>query len=347
MHNRNVNNPLGQLPLFSTTEAKSIVHKVGLFNQIISIDNLFNAWSKFSKGKRKKTDVMEFEFNLEDNLFELAESLVTKTYKHGIYERFVIHDPKRRVIHKARVRDRIVHQALVNIVEPIFDQRFIYDSYSCRINKGSHRAVKRLHYWINKIGQNHTKTVYALKCDIKLFFASVHHDLLLKLFSRWIQDTDTLWLARVIIDSFHVSHSKGVPLGNVTSQLFANVYLNEFDRFVKHSLREKYYMRYCDDFLILHRSRDYLVGLISSIQNFLENELGLSLHGKKIIIRTPSQGIDFLGYVVLEYATVLRSKTKKRMIRKVNYGNLPSYLGLCSHADAYEVGQHIKNMAGV
>ncbi|MFH1142790.1 MAG: reverse transcriptase/maturase family protein [Candidatus Uhrbacteria bacterium] len=287
---------------------------------------------------------MEYELKLEDNIFQLHYELLSGTYQHDPYEPFIVHDPKRRQIHKASVKDRVVHQAIVNVIEPFFEKRFIYDSYSCRIGKGTLAAAERLRYFLTKSSFNNTRTTNALKGDIKKFFASVDQTILLGLLSKQISCNRTLKLLQKIISSFQVGPYKGIPLGNLTSQLFANVYMHELDRFVKFQLREKFYLRYCDDFLILHHDRKHLDELIPVIQNFLQIKLRLSIHPNKIFKRTPSQGIDFVGYVLFGRATVLRNKTVKRMIRKVNQENKTSYLGLCSHADTYELQKRIKNI---
>ena len=280
---------------------------------------------------------MAFEYFLEDNLFALRDELLSGSYRHSPYEPFTIFDPKKRQIHKATVKDRVVHQALVNIVEPFFDSRFIDDSYSCRIGKGTHAAVERLRHFLAQASRNNTRTVYALKCDVQRFFASVDHRVLLSLLRRRILDEPTMRLLENIIGSFSMGEHRGIPLGNLTSQLFANIYLNELDRYVKMTLREKRYLRYCDDFIILGEDRLALLNTAETINEFLNRELSLRLHPKKLFVRTWNQGIDFLGYVILPQATLVRTKTAKRMLRKVSEDNLTSYMGVCSHADAHEL----------
>ena len=321
-----------------------------LFSQIISLDNLFVSWCEFRKGKRKKYDVQLFERNLEDNLFELHTDLKNKTYHHSNYTSFYITDPKQRHIHKAEVRDRIVHHAVYRVLYPIFDKTFIFDSYSCRSKKGTHKAVDRLEYFTRKVSQNYTKPCFALKCDIKKFFDSVDHQPLFNLIKKKIHDKQVLWLISEIISSFRIREREresktysaiGIPIGNLTSQLFANIYLNEIDQFVKHQLKIKYYLRYCDDFVIIDNSDKALENLIPIIQNFLGSSLKLELHEQKIIIRKLKQGIDFLGYVVLPHYRVLRTKTKRRMLKRINRKNLPSYLGLLKHCSGYKLKEEI------
>lgn len=324
-----------------------IIHT--LYTQISSIEHLFQAWQEFKADKRKKYDVQVFELNLEDNIFLLQHQLQTKTYSHSSYKAFNIHDPKFRHIHKAKVRDRVVHHALISLIEPIFDKTFIYDSYSCRKNKGTHRAVKRLCQFIRKVSKNYTGNCFALKLDIKQFFASVNQEILLKLISKRIKDKDLLWLIENILHSF--SKNTGIPIGNLTSQIFANVYLNELDQFIKHTLKEKYYLRYCDDFVIVSRNQEYLESLISQIKIFLNEKLKLSLHEQKIIIRKYTQGIDFLGYILLPHHVLPRTRTKKRLFKKLklkiknhNFNqSLQSYLGYLNHANSYKLAQKLKN----
>jgi len=312
-------------------------------NHNFSLKNVFTAWQKFSKGKRNKKDVIYFSRNFENNLFDLQDQLVKGKYKHHSYEKFHIYDPKHRVIHKSCIKDRIVHQLLVDLVEKNFEKFFIYDSYSCRVGKGTHAAVRRLRKFLYKASVNNTKTIYVLKCDIKKFFNSVDHEVLFNLIKRKITDSEILKLANEIINSFQTSLGKGLPLGNVTSQLFANIYLNELDYFVKNILQEKFYIRYCDDFVFLSIDKNYLEHLRFCINDFLKTKLCLKLHDEKVSIRTWESGIDFLGYVLLPKAVVLRTKTKNRLFQRVNENNLPSYMGLCDHANSYKLKKEIIN----
>jgi len=326
-----------------------------LYYQIISIEHLFQAWDKFKKEKRRKKDVQLFERNLEDNLFLLHEKLKNKTYKHSPYIAFNIHDPKFRHIHKACVVDRIVHHAIVSAIEPLFDKTFINDSYSCRLKKGTHRAVRRLFHFVRRVSKNYTRSCFALKLDIKKFFESVDHRILLVLMRKRVDDQELLVLIEHILKSF--SSQKGMPIGNLTSQFFANVYMNELDQFIKQTLRIKYYIRYADDFVILSDDRVYLEQLVSQIALFLKERLALTLHEDKIVIRKYTQGIDFLGYICLPYCIVPRTKTKRRIFKKLQFriaqlqkGEITessfkqttaSYLGFLKHANAHELTQRL------
>lgn len=288
--------------------------------------------------------MQEFEFNLEDNLFQLCHELKTKTYKHSDYTKFYIQDPKLRLINKATIKDRVLHHTVFRILYPIFDKSFIFDSYSCRLGKGTHKAVKRLETFCRKLGRNNKIKLFALKCDIRKFFDSVDQDILLALIKNKIKDENAIWLIEKIIRSF----SSGLPLGNVTSQLFANIYLNELDQFIKHGLKEKYYLRYCDDFLVLGQNEESLTKLILPINEFLKANLNLTLHPNKIILRKYKQGIDFLGYVVRPHCRTLRTKTKKRILKKIkkekiSSQSLQSYLGILKHCKGWKIREEIKD----
>lgn len=334
------------------------------FEKIISLENLFAAWDAFKSDKRNRFDVQVFERNLEENIFELHRNLKAKKYKHGAYSGFWIRDPKPRHIHKATVRDRVLHHAIFNTLNPIFEPTFIAQSFSCRVGRGTHKGIEALGTITNKISKNSHKSTFALKCDVKKFFDSVDHDILLKILSRKIKDADAMWLLSEIVRSFiskeaNIFEHRGLPIGNLTSQLFANVYMNEFDQFMKHELRVGHYLRYTDDFVVISDSKEYLEKLIQPTNQFLKEKLGLKLHPNKVSIRKFNQGIDFLGYVVLPHYRQLRTKTKKRIFKKIFSRvleqkhnlisnktleqSLQSYLGVLSHADSYKLSQKLKN----
>lgn len=315
-----------------------------IFDSIISLENLFSAWEEFRKGKSQRVDVSEFGWNIEEYLLHLHRELVSRKYKHGLYTAFTICDPKQRRIHKASVRDRVLHHAMFKVLNPIFEPIFYAHSYSCRRGKGTHRAVTTLERWLRRVSGNGRGPCFALKCDIHRFFASVDHDVLLSLLGRKVVDPDALWLLSEIIGSFS---PRGLPIGNLTSQLFANVYMNELDQFVKHELRVKHYVRYTDDFVFVAPSRRELEQLMVPIQDFLRQRLKLELHPGKVHIRKYRQGIDFLGYVLLPHHRVLRTKTKRRIFRRVHRGiteqALQSYLGVLSHANTHGLAQKLLN----
>lgn len=314
------------------------------FAEIISLENLFLAWYEFKRGKTKKPDVQEFEFNLEDNLFQLHGELKNDSYKHAPYRGFYITDPKPRHIHKACVRDRVLHHAVFRMLYPIFDKIFIFDSYSCRLGKGTHRAVRRLKGFARKLSRNNFRNIYTLKCDVQKFFDSVDHQILLELIQKRVKDKNLLWLIGKIIRSFVMHDGKGLPIGNVTSQLFANIYLNELDRFVKHELGARYYLRYCDDFVILSVEHRLLCDIAGRIQDFLYSKLKIFLHPGKVTIRKYHQGVDFLGYVARPYCINLRTKTKNRMLQKLSENNEPSYLGILKHCDGHKLEKRLRSL---
>ncbi|HEY4503842.1 MAG TPA: reverse transcriptase/maturase family protein [Candidatus Paceibacterota bacterium] len=317
------------------------------YNYIISLENLLGAWKEFARGKRKRKDVQEFQRNLMGNIISLHNDLVTKTYKHSAYEAFRISDPKPRDIHKASVLDRLLHHALHRMLYPFFDRTFISDSLSCRVDKGTHKAVNRFKIFSYKVSQNYTKTAWVLKCDIRKFFASIDQSILLAILAEYIPDKNIMALISEIISSFSsIGKGTGLPLGNLTSQLLVNVYMNEFDQFVKHKLKAKYYIRYADDFVILSHDKKWLEGLIQRIQTFLIYELYLQLHPNKISIHTISSGIDYLGWVNFPDHRVLRTTTRRRMFKRLEAGKykpevVESYLGLISHGNSQKLRKQI------
>ena len=319
------------------------------YDDIISIENLLEAWLEFVRGKRKKKDVQEFGRHLMRNVLALHRDLANGTYRHGGYEHFKISDPKPRDIHKASVHDRLLHHALYRKLYPFFDKTFIANSYSCRIGKGTHRAMNRFRSFYRKVSKNNTRTCWILKCDIRKFFASIDHEILLRVLHKRISDKRISALLHEIISSFCSTpgvEQRGLPLGNLTSQLLVNIYMNEFDQFVKHTLKVKYYIRYADDFVILSHDKRYPLEALSCIKAFLEEQLKLHLHPDKVFIKTFSSGLDFLGWVHFPDHRVLRTTTKKRMFRRIkavehNKQTVQSYIGLLSHGNAYKLSTHI------
>jgi retron-type reverse transcriptase len=320
------------------------------YNSITSIENLLEAWKEFVRGKRSRKDVQEFERNLMPNIILLHRELATKTYAHSSYKAFRISDPKLRDIHKASVRDRLLHHALHRKLSPFFAKTFISDSNSCQKGKGTHRALRRFGEFINIISENNTRTVWVLKCDIKKFFANIDQLVLMNIVASYIPDRDIVWLTSVVVQSFHSgTPSVGLPLGNLTSQLLVNIYMNKFDQFMKHRLKAKYYIRYADDFVIFDTDKDRLLEMTPKIADFLEDELRLSLHPKKVSISTIVSGVDYLGWVHFPDHRVLRTVTKKRMFRGIRLKDgkeetVQSYLGLLSHGNAEKLKAIIKPM---
>ncbi len=307
------------------------------------------AWKEFIVGKKSRKDVQEFERNLMTNVISLHQDLTNRTYKHSQYEAFKILDPKPRDIHKATVRDRLLHHAIYRILYPYFDPKFIYDSYSCRVEKGTHRAINRFRDFHRKVSENNTKTCWVLKCDIRKFFANIDHKILKNILSKGIFDTDILCLLSQVIDSFFSSliyamaemGQRGLPLGNLTSQLLVNIYMNEFDQFVKRELKIKYYIRYADDFIVLSQDKEFLENVLEKMKEFLKNKLKLNMHPGKVYIKTIASGVDFLGWVSFPEHRVLRTSTKRRMLKSLRENpkeeSRQSYLGMFSHGDGYKL----------
>ncbi|MEX2090849.1 MAG: reverse transcriptase domain-containing protein [Candidatus Paceibacterota bacterium] len=317
------------------------------YNNIISLENLLKAWKEFVRGKRKRKDVQEFERNLLSNIISLHQSLFEKTYCHSGYEAFNISDPKPRNIHKAGVRDRLLHHAIYRILYPFFDKTFIADSYSCRIAKATHKAINRFHSFVYQVSENGKKTVWILKCDIRKFFDNIDHKILLDILKIRILDQDIVWLLKNVIHSFSKNPGKGLPLGNLTSQLFVNIYMNEFDQLVKHKLKVKYYVRYADDFVILSQDKFWLEELLSKLADFLSERLKLEMHPDKVFIKTLASGVDFLGWVHFPDHRVLRTTTKRRMLKKIKENptseTTNSYLGLLKHGNTHKLKNMIKS----
>lgn len=319
------------------------------YSDIISLENLFSAWQDFVVGKKSKPDVQLFSLNLMDNILSLHNDLVNRIYCHGGYKSFFINDPKRRHIHKANVRDRLLHHAVYRILYPFFDHTFIADSFSCRNNKGIHKAINRFRDFSYVVSKNHTRTCWVLKCDIKQFFASIDQTVLLSILNQYIPDKEIMVLLKNIMDSFHTEEKPnvGLPLGNLTSQLLANVYLNVFDQWVKHNLKSRYYVRYADDFVFLSEDKEWLETAVFQIQEFLANKLHLSLHPDKVSIGTIASGVDFLGWVLFPDHRIMRNKTKKRMFMKMRMslseGGLQSYLGLLTHGNTEKIHSRLLN----
>ena len=319
------------------------------YEDIISVENLLDAWQEFKRGKSKRTDVQEFERCLMKNVLELHRELSLGTYRHGGYHHFKISDPKPRDIHKAGVHDRLVHHALYRKLYPFFDRTFIADSYSCRLEKGTHKAMNRFRSFAHKVSKNNTRTCWILKCDIRKFFASIDQQVLMEVICRYLPDERICALVAVVVGSFcatpGVAHI-GLPLGNLTSQLLVNIYMNEFDQFVKHRLKVEYYVRYADDFVLLSEDRSNLLKTLPYMEVFLHDKLKIEMHPNKVSISTLASGVDFLGWVHFSDHCVLRTATKKRMFRTLKISKekptvLHSYLGMLSHGNAHKLQDKI------
>ncbi|MDW7679692.1 MAG: reverse transcriptase/maturase family protein [bacterium] len=331
-----------------------------LFDQVISFENLLLASDRARKGKSKKVSTSAFDMNLECNLWQLHDELSKQTYLPGPYREFTIYEYKKRLISAAPYRDRVVHHALCQIIEPLFDKTFIYDSYACRVGKGTHRAVDRYTKFARK-------NKYVLKCDIQKYFPSIDHLILKEIIKRKIKDDKVCWLIDLIIDSSNpqepvylyfagdelltpIERARGIPIGNLTSQFFANLYLNSFDHFVKETLGCKYYIRYVDDFVVLSNDKKWLWQIKKEMENYL-SDLRLKIHPQKCSVSPVETGIHFLGYRVYPDHRRLRRENGYRFQRKLKflireadglpeekqhaYQSVQAWLAHASHADTY------------
>lgn len=325
---------------------------------IASFESLYRAAKRAEKNKRMKPEVLAFNDRLEENLFALERELKGKTYTQGAYRLFYVYDPKTRLIAAAPFRDRVVHQSYHGILEPIFEVQFIDTSFACRIGKGVDAGVRQVEAYLRKTRDTHGE-MYCLKGDVKKYFQSVNHRILRSILFHRIRCKDTRWLTDVILASTADPNDpdpRGIPVGNLPSQLYGNIYLNELDHFVKEELRMKYYVRYMDDFVILHHDKVHLHDAWRRIAAFLTERLELELNHKTAVFPV-SQGIDFLGYRIWAYRKILRKayvKRIKRMMRRFERdyaaGNrtqeeirrvLSSWHGRSLHADVPQLKETI------
>ena len=307
-----------------------------LFADVCSYENLFAAARKAWRGKRSRRPAAEFYSRFEEEIVSLRAELLSGTYRHGDYHYFQIQDPKERTVAAAPFRDRVVHHALVRVLEPIFEKRFIEDSFACRKGKGTHAALRRAHQF--------TKVwPYALKCDIARYFPSINHEILVSQIERVVGDKAVLNLIRTILashrdateqewetdgDLFSVRERiRGLPIGNLTSQFFANVYLNPLDHFVKHELRVRGYVRYVDDFLLFGKDRAVLKEQGRIVHEKVA-ELRLSIHPDKYRLLPTANGVDFVGFVSFpEGRRKLRKGNVRRFERRLSRMKFEAALG--------------------
>jgi retron-type reverse transcriptase len=337
-----------------------------LWTKIITFDNLYLASRKAQKSKRFRDNVLEFNDQIENNLFQLQQELQTQTYQPGEYRSFRIYDPKPRLISAAPYRDRIVHHALCNIIVPLMEKSFIYDSYANRIGFGSHRALRRFTEFARS-------SRYILQCDIKKYFPSIDHQILKQQIRDKIKCQDTLWLIETIIDNSNpqepvndyfpgddmlttMERKKGLPIGNLTSQFFSNWMLNSFDHFIKEKLRVQKYLRYADDFALFSNDREFLDDARSAIEEYLTN-LRLKIHPVKSQLFETKKGANFVGFRVLPDRIRVRNDNLRRSrhrLRQLKYDyhygqislekliqRLQSWEAHLKHGDTYRLRKNI------
>lgn len=292
-----------------------------LWHRITDFETLLAAWERTASGRQRQRDVIAFQADLEPRLIEIQNSLLHKTYRTGPYHFFHVYEPKRREVASLPLKDRVVQHALVSAIEPLFEREFIDQSFACRRRKGAHRGADLAQRFLREAGRG-GGSVYALKGDIAQYFPSVSHDALRRLLHRRIACPDTLWLLDDILASSADPAAltpRGIPIGNLTSQLFANIYLHELDHFVKHTLREPRYLRYMDDFAIIHGDKAHLHAVRRDIEDFLWAELSLRLNVKTQVFPVGDGGrsLDFLGYRIWPTHRALRKDSVNRMKRKM------------------------------
>lgn len=289
-----------------------------LFDKLYSWKNLEQAYWQARKHKSRNPRIIEFEKKWQLHLATLARELRTRTYTPKPLRKFILRDPKTRTICVSDFRDRVIHHALINILQPILEPRFIHDSYASRIRKGTLLALKRFDSFKRKVSKNNTHQAYVLKADIRHYFETVDNDVLLSIIAKRVKDDGVLWLAKIILDNNpYDTIGKGMPLGNWTSQFFANVYLNELDQFVKNTLGVKYYIRYVDDFVIIHPYKTTLQEYERKIKTFLQG-LKLDLHPHKCAITRLCQGVSFLGYRCFYHHKLVRQRNQRKIHNKLN-----------------------------
>lgn len=312
-----------------------------LYDHICEKDNVRRAYQKARLGKRKKFYVRKFEANVDANIKQLHQDLLNETWMPLPYKEFIAYEPKERLIRAPQFRDRIIHHALIRVLESIYDKILIYDTYASRKDKGTHAAVNRLTQFLRRDRDN----AFVFHGDVRKFFDNIDHETLIAILRKKIADERVITLIKKILTNQGIS--LGVTLGNYTSQWFANIYLNELDYFAKHDLGVKHYIRYMDDFLLLSDSKSELHSWKNQIEKFLNEKLKLELHPVKRQIFPSNTGVDFLGYTVWKDHKKLRKRNVKRFIRRLREfdiapsispfikSSLMSWKGYSFHADAY------------
>jgi retron-type reverse transcriptase len=337
-----------------------------LYPQITDFSNLVLAARQAQRGKRFRENVLKFNYNLEAELAKIKSELESKTYQPGRYKTFDICEPKPRLISAAPYRDRVIHHALCNIIVPIFENTFIADSYANRLGFGTHKALHRFTSFARD-------SRYILQCDIKKYFPSIDHEILKSLLRRKLKCHDTLWLAETIINSSNpqvpvidhfpgddllspLQHRRGLPIGNLSSQFFANVYLNSLDHFIKEQLKAKKYVRYVDDFALFSDDYEFLAQAQIAIEKFLVS-LRLKLHPVKSQLYETRHGANFLGFRILPDRIRVRSENLRRGRRrlhqlqrdyaqgKINFQDVHcsilSWQAHLAHSDSWQLRQKI------
>lgn len=334
---RNVNanyrpdNGFGMAPCLRPWHGEYTKTYTNLYESVCSKENIMLAFMKARRRKTKRNYIVEFEANLEQNLDQLKYELDSFTYSPAAPSVFIVKDPKTRKISAPAFRDRVVHHALCNIIGPILQKNFIHDSFANQIGKGTHRAIKRFEHFARKVEYSNSRGVsreresykkhicgHVLKADVRHYFDNIDHDILVEIVERKIKDPNVIWLIKEIIQPGKgPPDRKGLPLGNLTSQFFANVYLNDLDQFVKHRLKAKFYIRYVDDFVILHRDKMLLEKWKNEIDLFLSSNLKVELHPEKSKVSKLESGTTFLGFRIFYKHRLLKKSNSKRIWKRL------------------------------
>lgn len=322
-----------------------------LFPEIYDFENLYSGYLRARRGKRDQNEVIRFEADLESNLIQLQNELIWDQYQTGPYRTFYVHEPKRRLVAALPFRDRVVQHSLIATIEPIWEARFIHHSYACRPGRGLHAATAAAQQWLREVEREHGRA-YCFKADVARYFASIGHSVLIGILAGRIRCQRTLALCWDIISSWQ----PGLPIGSLTSQLWANIVLDMLDQFAKQHLHIKRYMRYMDDFIVIHHDKNYLRECQYQLEAFLEERLELRLNHKTQIFPVAhrgGRGLDYLGYIIWADRKRLRRDSVKRMGRRMKSmatayadGNieldevgqrLASWLGHAQNADSYRL----------
>jgi len=329
-----------------------------LWGEVVKFENLYHAYRAARKGKRYRYESLDFISDLEVNLITLQNELIWNMYKPSPLRQFYVFEPKKRLISAPAFRDRIVHHALCRIIESLFEKKFIKETFACMVGRGTHAAMKHaLRY--ARIAKRRWGGYYVLKCDIHKFFPSVNHEILKGIIRRTIRDKKVLNIIDTIIDSYE-AEGRGIPIGSLTSQLFANIYLDALDHYIKEVKRVKYYLRYMDDFIIIHNDKNYLKELKADIENFVAEKLDMTMNPKTGIFHE-KQGIDFCGYriwpthVLPRKSTIKRAKRRLRRFAEVYRDNpgilkhaadsIQSFLGYIQHCSGWRTTRSLLNKA--
>ena len=320
------------------------------YQEKLTYEKLLEAHIKFRKGKGYRKEIILFNLKQEEYIMWLYGQLKNKTYKHGGYTEFYVTEPKLRKIEKSRYLDRIVHRWVVdNFLEPCYVPKFITTSYACLKNRGMHKAAIYV-----KNTMRHCKVkwneYYILKMDVSKYFDNINKKILLKILEKNIKDQELMWLIKEIL--YANKREKGLEIGNYTSQMFANIYLNEVDQYIKHKLKVRYYCRYLDDSIVIVKTKKEAKEILEKIRKYLKENLELKLNQKTQIFKN-KQGVNFCGYKINEYRMKLRDKGKKKLKKKVKKlkeeikkGNLTSkqakkylagHLGYIKYANNYNL----------